>query len=473
MKLTSALTFLLTSINNVNVVESFVIPKAALTTNKLSAFTTTTTAPRRILKVSSKEEDLELTRQIILEHTAHQDDLEETMRVLTEHNDFEYKEEDKEDGAMMPIMVKAALGKQTNRTPTWLFRQAGRHLPEYREYKEKVNRNFWEMLKYPQDVAECTLQPLRRYEHLDAAILFSDILVIPAAMGMDVIMPGGVGIQIPNPIQTPSDLEQYACPSTNEEARELVNDKLGHVLTSVQLIKSKMAEEGYSNKPLIGFSATPFTLLFYMVGGSSKKNPNAGVDFLKTYPDEAKAILKSLTKIVIEYVVAQVEKGAQLLQFFEAMGMMIDEDTFLEYELECLEEIAREVRARVGDNVPLMIFARGASYANKHLIKIPEYNVFTIDGSINRLTIRNELSSSKNIVLQGNFDPKEMIEKDTNNNKETIKRAAIDYLNELGPTNLIANLGEGLGGLESTELVNEFLNVIHDESSKMISSSKE
>ena len=123
-------------------------------------------------------------------------------------------------------------------------------------------------------------------------------------MGMEVIMPGGVGMQMPNPEQTPTDLEQCACPATGEEARELVHDKLGHVLTSVQLMKSKMAEEGFSNKSLIGFSATPFALSFYMVGGLSKKNPNAGVDFLKTYPDESKAILKSLTKIVIEHVVA-------------------------------------------------------------------------------------------------------------------------------------------------------------------------
>ena len=347
MKFTK-LTSILLLLNN-NILESFIIPS-------------TSTKKRSFLKVSSKDEDLELTRQIILEHTAHQDDLEATRNVIKSHSNLSYDEQEEEgEVEETPIMIKAALGHKTSRTPVWLFRQAGRHLPEYKAYKEEVSRNFWEMLKYPEDVAECTLQPLRRYEHLDAAILFSDILVIPAAMGMDVIMPGGVGIQIPNPINTPDDLSQYSCPKTTSEAKELVYDKLGHVLTSVELIKQNMEKEGFGSKPLIGFSATPFTLLFYMVGGSSKKNPNAGVDFLKTYPEEGRALLQSLTKIVIEYVVAQVEKGAQLLQFFEAMGMMIDEDMFLEYELECLEEIAAEVRKRVGDHVPLMIFARGAS----------------------------------------------------------------------------------------------------------------
>jgi len=258
---------------------------------------------------SSREEDLELTRQIILEHIARQE-LEEGVYL----EDTEETEESEE-----PIMVRAALGEETERTPVWLFRQAGRHLPEYGEYKAKVGRNFWEMLQYAEDVAECTLQPLRRYK-LDAAILFSDILVIPAAMGMHVIMPGGVGIQIPNPIKSISELENYRVPNIKEEANYLVRNELEHVLSSIDLIKKKMEEEGFQSKPLIGFSATPFTLLFYMVGGSSKKNAMAGMDFLRNYPVEAKKLLSSLSLIVIEYVVAQVEHGANLIQLFEAMG---------------------------------------------------------------------------------------------------------------------------------------------------------
>jgi len=144
---------------------------------------------------------------------------------------------------------------------------------------------------------------------------------------------------------------------------------------------------------------------------------------------------------------------------------MIDEDLFLEFELSCLEQIAKQVRERVGDRVPLMIFARGASYANKHLAKIKEYNVITIDGSADLKTIRQELPS--HVVLQGNYDPKELILNDINN-KETVRLSTISYLDEIGPQKLIANLGEGLSGKESPELVQEFVNSIIEESSSIM-----
>ena len=137
------------------------------------------------------------------------------------------------------------------------------------------------------DVAECTLQPLQWYP-LDAAIVFSNILVIPQAAGMSVTMPGGVGILVPDPILTPDDIPKY------DLSTATAMSKLAHVLDSVTLIKKKMTEEGFESTPLIGFSAALF-MLFYMVGGSSKKNPNAGVEFLKTYPVEGRALLDQLT----------------------------------------------------------------------------------------------------------------------------------------------------------------------------------
>lgn len=220
----------------------------------------------------------------------------------------------------------------------------------------RLNRSRFAFSNHPQSVAECTLQPLRRYE-VDAAILFSDILVIAEALGIEVTMPGGVGIQVPQPLASAGEVA-IRIPNIDAISEDFVQDKLGHVLESVRLIRKKMESESMSI-PLIGFSAAPWTLLFYMVGGSSRKNNEIGVQWLNDHPEESTRLLEILTKVVVEYMSAQVENGAHMLQVFEAMGMMIDEENFDKFALPCLEEISKELKSRFPD-VPLMVFSRGA-----------------------------------------------------------------------------------------------------------------
>ena len=395
----------------------------------------------------SQQEDLDLTRQLVLGHME---------RAPTEDSSSS------SDRPENDLMIRAALGETVEKTPLWLFRQAGRHLPEYQEYKKKMNMNFLELLASPETVAECTMQPLRRYD-VDAAILFSDILVVPEALGIEVTMPGGVGIQVPNPLKSPEDIDSRL-PSIDEITPEFVQDKLGHVVASVKEIRKQMAAEGKS-VPLIGFSAAPWTLLFYMVGGSSKKNKEAGVQWLTDHPEESTKLLDLLTKIVIEYMAAQVEAGAHMLQIFEAMGMMIDADNFRKFAMPCLQKIAQELKSRYPD-LPLMVFARGMCELNEELVPLG-YDVITMDGNVDRATARDIVGDK--ITLQGNYDPAELIEAN-GKTVDTVRETAKQLLNDLGPQRLIANLGEGLGGKESPALVEAFVNAIHEESASITAS---
>lgn len=401
---------------------------------------------------ASPEEDLEMTIKIIMGKHG-------SVRAVSK----KYRQPAVDDRPRNDLMMRAAMGENTEKTPLWLFRQAGRHLPEYREYKEKTGKNFLELLADPLCVAECTLQPIRRYP-VDAAILFSDILVVAEALGIEVTMPGGVGIQVPHPLIDPKEVETRL-PSVSQISPSFVENKLGHVFEAVREIRKQMQKEDISI-PLIGFSAAPWTLLFYMVGGSSKKNTESGVQWLEQNTDASQKLLQLLTKVVIEYMSAQVEAGCHMLQIFEAMGMMIDDANFEKFALPCLEEMGKTLKERFPET-PLMVFCRGKCSANDKIAALGYFDVITIDGSVDRKSARAYVGDG--VSLQGNYDPRELIpDEEDPKTPETVRKTAKEMLEALGPKRLIANLGEGLGGKESPELVQAFVDAIHEESALMM-----
>jgi len=345
------------------------------------------------------------------------------------------------------LMVRAARGERTEQVPVWLFRQAGRHLPEYHAYKTEKGKNFLELLEDPEDVAEVTLQPVRRYP-LDAAILFSDILVIAQAIGVRVEMPGGKGITVPDPLTAPEGMAELELPSSSEEASALVKRRLSHVIEAVGLIRQELD----GKVPLIGFSAAPWTLFYYIVGGSSKINQEEGERWLREHPDESAKLLDSLCTIVVEYMSLQVEAGAQLLQVFEAMGDKISPDHFHEHALPYMRTICTQMKERHPE-IPLMVFPRGAAHALPAL-REAGYDVLTLDASIPRGKVREMLPAR---CVQGDFDPKLLID----GTPESVTAAVSEMLQALGPQQLIANLCEGLSGREDPKLVAAFVDAVH------------
>lgn len=237
-------------------------------------------------------------------------------------------------------------------------------------------------------------------------------------------------------------------PSGEAAAAELVAERLSHVLEAVSLIRQELKGE----VPLIGFSAAPWTLFYYIVGGSSKKNQENGERWLKEHPEASKALLDSLGDIVIEYLSAQVKAGAQMLQVFEAMGMFIGPESMEKHAMPQMERIAATLKQRHPE-VPLLVFPRGAAYALPQLQKAG-YDVLTLDATADRATVRSQLPG---VCLQGNFDPALLVE----GTPASVTAAVNSMLDELGSQKLIANLAEGLGGKEQCENVAAFVDAVH------------
>jgi uroporphyrinogen decarboxylase len=327
--------------------------------------------------------------------------------------------------------------------------------------------------------------------------------VVLQALGIEVSMPGGKGITVPNPITSVADYTERLA----SKPKIVVQEKLAHVLEAVRLIKAKLE----NRIPLIGFSAAPWTLLFYLLGGSSRANQHVPSSWLTAHPQESKALLELLTDVVIDYLGAQVAAGVDLIQVFEAMGEHISEQDFHAWALPCMARIAKELKERHPD-VPLMVFPRGAGYALEALYQAG-YDVVTLDTAADRSIVCQRLrragteaaadrsiESSVSVegledteyartvvgsvvkrppaVLQGNFDVKLLSRPapssvgDPTRSVDIVVRETRRMLEQLGPQALIANLGEGLTGAEDPELVNAFVDAVHSISEGMLAVAK-
>ena len=242
--------------------------------------------------------------------------------------------------------LKALLGEPVDMTPVWMMRQAGRYLPEYKATRKKAG-NFLKLCKTPELATEVTIQPLERFD-LDAAILFSDILTIPDAMGLGLYFSEGEGPRFERPIQNENDIKNLIMPTMDED--------LGYVMAAVSMIRRELD----GRVPLIGFSGSPWTLATYMVEGGSSKDFSKVKGMLYENPKAMHMLLDKIADSVIDYLNAQIEHGAQAVMIFDTWGGALTTRDYNEFSLNYMKKIISGLkRENDGRRVPVTIFSKG------------------------------------------------------------------------------------------------------------------
>lgn len=341
------------------------------------------------------------------------------------------------------LILRTARGESTERTPVWMMRQAGRYLPEYREVREE--HDFFEVVETPELAAEVTIQPVDRFP-VDAAILFCDILVVPQAMGLTVEMVSGQGPTFPEPLTTPDEMERLV--------ESEIEAALGHVFEALMVSRQELD----GRVPLIGFAGAPWTLMAYMVEGGSSKSYRVARKWLYRHPDASKALLQRTTDVLVEYLLGQVEAGAQMLQVFDSWAGLHSPETFRTFCLPYLAQIATKVKEAHPD-VPLVVFPKGVHYALDALADTA-YDVVSLDWTMDPAEAR-ELVGDR-AVLQGNLDPCALY-----GSPDAIRREVQHMLAGFGPHHHVANLGHGMLPDHDPEQARVFVEAVHEHSRKM------
>ena len=298
-----------------------------------------------------------------------------------------------------------------------MMRQAGRYLPDYIKLREKYD--FFTRVQTPELAAEITLQPVEQVG-IDAAIIFSDILVIPQAMGMEVLLEEGKGPLLPNVIKTQNDI--------NSLFTDGVEEKLDYVTKAISLTKQELN----GRIPLIGFAGAPFTILCYMIEGKGSKTWDKAKQFCFTQPGLAHQLLQKITNVTINYLKAQVKAGADVLQVFDSWSDCLSPGDFKLFAQPYLIQIADALK----EDAPVILFPKGSWYALKELSDSNACGL-GIDWCISPKMAR-EMTGNK-ITLQGNFDPAKLLLPIPEIKKEVRK-----MIHEFGVQKYIANLGHGI-----------------------------
>jgi len=293
---------------------------------------------------------------------------------------------------MSKIFVDACLGKEIPYTPVWMMRQAGRYLPEYMKVRAEAG-SFLDLCHDPKKAAEVTIQPLD-IVGVDAAILFSDILVIPDEMGMDLSFVKGEGPKFSDPIETQADVDRLV---KGKEAA----DKLTYVYDTIKLLRKQLDERG-DNIALIGFCGAPWTLATYMIEGQGTKTYNICKKMMYSNPELLHNILHEVTQVVKYYMEKQIESGIDVVQIFDSWAAAIEPSKYDEFSWKYMVEIADYLKSKYPDT-PIIMFPKGvASFIERGLV-YGNFDVFGVDWGTPMALAKEKLGDR--YVLQGNMEP--------------------------------------------------------------------
>jgi uroporphyrinogen decarboxylase len=315
------------------------------------------------------------------------------------------------------LFLKALNNETVERPPVWMMRQAGRYLPEFMAIKEKYD--FFTRCKTPELASEITVQPIRIIKP-DAAILFSDILVIPQAMGIEVELQDNIGPVLPNPIRKASDVDKVFVPD--------INETLGYVMDAIDMTREKLNNE----VPLIGFAGSPWTIFCYAVEGKGSKSFDKAKGFCFTEPIAAHLLLQKITDTTILYLKEKVRHGVNAVQIFDSWGGMLSPVDYQEFSWFYMNQIVEAL----APETKVIVFGKGCWFALDEMAK-SKASAIGVDWTITARNARYLTGGKK--TLQGNFDPSRLLSP-----IPVIKKMVHQMIDEFGKDNYIVNLGHGI-----------------------------
>ena len=340
------------------------------------------------------------------------------------------------------LLLRALLREPTERTPLWIMRQAGRYLPEYRETRAQAG-DFMSLCRNAELACEVTMQPLRRYK-LDAAILFSDILTVPDALGLGLYFVTGEGPKFERPVQSAAAIRKLAVPD--------VADSLGYVFEAVSTIRRELD----GKVPLIGFAGSPWTVGTYMVEGRSSREFATIKGLAKEDPTALDTMLDIVVETTTEYLNAQVEAGAQALMIFDTWGSALERDDYLRFSLDPMQRILDNLtRESEGRQVPVILFTKGAGPL---LTDMAETGCDALGVDWTTTLAEARQYTGDKVALQGNLNPATLRE-----SPEVIRQGVADTLASYGTgPGHVFNLGHGVTPDIDPDHVAALVDAVHE-----------
>ena len=346
---------------------------------------------------------------------------------------------------MSKIFVDACFGKETPYTPVWMMRQAGRYLPEYMEVRAKAG-DFLSLCHDPQKSAEVTLQPLD-IVGVDAAILFSDILVIPNEMGMELEFIKGLGPKFANPIKSQEDLDKLL-------GGEDASNKLTYVYDTIKILREELDKRG-DEKALIGFTGAPWTLATYMIEGQGTKTYNISKKMMYSNPELLHNILSKVTEVVKYYLESQIKSGVDVVQIFDSWASAIEPSKYNEFSWKYIIEIVDYIKSKY-PHIPIIVFPKGIPAFLDNIYG--DFDVFGVDWGTPMALAKEKLGDK--YVLQGNMEPCRLY------NKEATTECVESIAKTMENKRHIFNLGHGILPDVPVENAIHFVNECHRVSKK-------